>query len=71
MGLPTFHGMGFLLQVTYPLAMGREVVVYPPQYPAPPVVAHAQNVYEAAKATECTALLALPSFVEASLLNYK
>ncbi|KIP12212.1 hypothetical protein PHLGIDRAFT_508051 [Phlebiopsis gigantea 11061_1 CR5-6] len=62
MGLPTFHGMGFLLQVTYPLAVGREVVVYPPQYPAPPVVARPENVYEAAKATECTALLALPSF---------
>ena len=32
--------------------------------PAPPVVAHPQNVYEVSKLGQCTALLALPSFIE-------
>ena len=64
MGLPTFHAMGLLLQVTYPLSVGREVVVYAPQYPAPPVVPHPQNVYEVSKLADCTAMLALPSYVE-------
>ena len=66
MGLPSFHAMGLLLQLTFPLATGREVVVYTPQWPAPPVVAHPQNVYEVAKLMKCTALLALPSYIEVS-----
>ncbi|GJE98682.1 putative NRPS-like protein biosynthetic cluster [Phanerochaete sordida] len=65
MGLPTFHAMGLLLQLTYPLSVGREVVVYTPQYPEPPVVPHPQNVYEVSKLAGCTAMLALPSYVEA------
>lgn len=64
MGLPTFHAMGMLLQLSYPLSTGNEVVVYTPQFPAPPVVPHPQNIYEVALTTGCTALLALPSFVE-------
>ena len=28
MGLPSFHAMGLLLQLTFPLATGREVIVY-------------------------------------------
>lgn len=64
MGLPSFHAMGLLLQLTCPLARGREVVVYTPQHPSPPVIAHPQSVYEVAKLTRCTALLALPSYVE-------
>lgn len=43
---------------------GREVVVYPPQDPAPPIIGHPRSVYEIAKATQCNALVALPSFVE-------
>ncbi|EKM52251.1 uncharacterized protein PHACADRAFT_260494 [Phanerochaete carnosa HHB-10118-sp] len=69
MAPPTFHSMGLLLQLTYPLATGREVVIYTPQDPAPPVVPHPQNVYEVAKLAKCTALLAMPSFVEAWTLS--
>ncbi|EKM52250.1 uncharacterized protein PHACADRAFT_211524 [Phanerochaete carnosa HHB-10118-sp] len=69
MGPPTFHPMGLLLQATYPLVTGREVVIYTPQHPAPPVVPHPQNVYEVAKLAKCTALLAVPSFVEAWSLS--
>ena len=67
MGMPSFHGMGLLLQLHLPLSTAREVVVYTPQWPAPPVVAHAQNVYEVAKLTKCTALLALPSFIQVQI----
>jgi acyl-CoA synthetase (AMP-forming)/AMP-acid ligase II len=66
MGLPTFHGMGLLLQLTVPLNTGQPVVVYTPQNPAPPVIAHAQNVYEVSKAAKCNAVFALPSYVEVS-----
>ncbi|EKM60508.1 uncharacterized protein PHACADRAFT_246502 [Phanerochaete carnosa HHB-10118-sp] len=65
MGLPSFHAMGLLLQMINPLATGREVVVYTPQYPAPPVVPNTQNVYEVAKLAKCTGMVALPSFIEA------
>ena len=68
MGLPTFHTIGLLLQLTYPLSTGREVIVNTPQWPAPPVVAHPQNVYEVAKLAKCTALFALPSFLQVRLL---
>lgn len=69
MGAPTFHAMGMLLQLTYPLSTGREVVIYTPQYPAPPVVPHPQNVYEVSKLAQCTALSATPSFVDVRLLR--
>ena len=64
MGLPTFHGMGLLLHLTYPLVVGRGVVVYTPQDPAPPVIAHAQNVYEVSKLAGCNGIFALPTYVE-------
>ena len=65
MGLPPFHAMGIMLQLIHPLATGAEIVVFAPRAPAPPAVAHPQNVYEVAKLARCTALLALPSFIEA------
>ncbi|KIP12189.1 hypothetical protein PHLGIDRAFT_371020 [Phlebiopsis gigantea 11061_1 CR5-6] len=65
MGMPTFHTMGMLLHLAYPLSTGNEVVVYTPQHPAPPVIAHPQSTYAVCKAMRCDALMALPSFVEA------
>lgn len=69
MGLPSFHGMGLLLQLAYPLISGREAVVFAPQDPAPPIVPHPRNVYEVSKKTGCTALVALPSYVEVRVLS--
>ena len=70
MGLPTFHGMGLLLQLAFPLAFCKEVAVYTPQDPAPPVIPHAQNVYEVSKMMGCNAVFALPSYVEVCLGLY-
>ena len=64
MSMPTFHTMGMLLHLAYPLSTGNEVVVYTPQHPAPPVIAHPQSTYAVCKAMRCDALIALPSFVE-------
>ena len=64
MGLPTFHALGFLLQVCYPMCTGKPVVVHAPQYPSPPTVAHPQNILEVARMAQCTALVVLPSFLE-------
>lgn len=64
MGLPSFHAIGLLLQLTYPLAMGRGVVVYTPQYPDPPILPHAQNMYEVAKMTRCNGIFAVPAFIQ-------
>ncbi|EKM50011.1 uncharacterized protein PHACADRAFT_130503 [Phanerochaete carnosa HHB-10118-sp] len=67
MGLASFHTLGIMLQLIHPLATGAEVVVYTPQYPEPPVVAHPQNAYEVAKLAKCNALAVSPSFIEAWL----
>lgn len=64
MGLPTFHGMGILLQLCFPLCTAQDVVVFAPQYPAPPVIPHHRNIYEACSSSGCDALIALPSYVE-------
>jgi acyl-CoA synthetase (AMP-forming)/AMP-acid ligase II len=64
MGLPSFHAIGLQLQLTYPLAMGRGVVVYTPQYPDPPILAHAQSVYEVSKMAGCNGIFAIPAFIE-------
>ncbi|EKM59937.1 uncharacterized protein PHACADRAFT_206156 [Phanerochaete carnosa HHB-10118-sp] len=64
MGLASFHSLGIVLQLIHPLATGAEVVVYTPQYPAPPVVAHPQNAYEVAKLAKCNALTVPPSFID-------
>ncbi|GJE99727.1 acetyl-CoA synthetase-like protein [Phanerochaete sordida] len=65
MGLPSFHALGVMLQLIHSLATGAEVVVFTPQHPAPPVVAHPQSVYEVSQLGECAAMLALPTFIEA------
>ncbi|GJF00089.1 acetyl-CoA synthetase-like protein [Phanerochaete sordida] len=65
MALPTFHAMGFMMQLVHPLATGTAVAVYTPQDPAPPVVAQPQTVYEVSKLCKCTAVLVPPSFIEA------
>ena len=64
MGLPTFHGMGILFQLCYPLCSSQAVVVNAPQYPDPPVFPNPQSMYELCKTAECTAVIALPSFIE-------
>jgi hypothetical protein len=66
MGLPTFHGMGLILQIANPLVTGQPVVVHTPQDPAPPIIPHAQNVYEVSRAAKCNAIFSLPSYIEVS-----
>ncbi|GJE96032.1 acetyl-CoA synthetase-like protein [Phanerochaete sordida] len=64
MGLPTFHGMGILFQLCYPLCSSQAVVVNAPQYPDPPIFPNPQSMYELCRMAECTAVIALPSFIE-------
>ena len=64
MGLPTFHAIGLFLQAAHPLAVGRSVVVFTPQYPDPPTIAHAQSVYGVSRAAGCNGIFAIPSFIE-------
>ncbi|KIP12187.1 hypothetical protein PHLGIDRAFT_62555 [Phlebiopsis gigantea 11061_1 CR5-6] len=63
-GLPTFHSMGLVLQIFYPLCTSRPVAVFTPQYPAPPLTPNAKAVIEACKLTGCQGLVAPPSFIE-------
>lgn len=67
MGLPTFHGMGILFQLCYPLCSSQAVVVNASQYPDPPVFPNPQSMYDLCKMTECSAVIALPSFIEVGL----
>ncbi|KAJ3555784.1 hypothetical protein NM688_g2384 [Phlebia brevispora] len=64
MALPTFHTIGVWMQIIAPLTSGQPIALYPPQYPAPPVVPNADNVLEYSKLTGCTGVPAVPSFVE-------
>ena len=68
MGLPTFHGMGFFLQLMQPLVMATPIVVFTPQDPDPPIVPNPQNVFEVARLAQCNAFIAAPSFVEVGSL---
>ena len=64
MGLPTFHSMGLLLQMFFPLCSSQAVAVFTPQHPEPPVVPTPVNIYEACKATKSEGVIATPSFIE-------
>ena len=64
MGLPTFHSMGLILQVFFPLATSHAVAVFAPQYPSPPIVSSPKSILDVAKITKCEGLIAPPSFVE-------
>lgn len=63
-GLPTFHILAFAWQMCFPLLTAQRMVIYAPQYPAPPVVPDPQSVLEVTKRLECTAVVTLPSFIE-------
>ncbi|THH28492.1 hypothetical protein EUX98_g5704 [Antrodiella citrinella] len=62
--LPTFHTMGIMMQFYFPLASGRHVGVYAPQAPHPPVVPTPQNILDTCKATDCNAIVIIPSIIE-------
>ncbi|KAI0079020.1 acetyl-CoA synthetase-like protein, partial [Panus rudis PR-1116 ss-1] len=64
MTLPTFHTMGFYLQVFTPMVSGVPVAIYTPQAPAPPVIPTPQNVFDVAKLTGCTGIPVVPSYLE-------
>ena len=64
LSLPTFHAMGMIVQLMYPLLSGCPVVLFAPQWPAPPVVPHLQNTLRIARLCGCTAMSVVPSFLE-------
>ncbi|KAJ3525806.1 hypothetical protein NM688_g8348 [Phlebia brevispora] len=65
MHLPTFHTIGFYMQLYSPLVSGYAIAVFAPQAPASPIVPNPRNVLEAARVTGCTGVPTVPAFVEA------
>ncbi|TCD66635.1 putative NRPS-like protein biosynthetic cluster [Steccherinum ochraceum] len=64
LALPTFHTMGFNMQLCAPLVSGRFGAVYPPQAPEPPIIPTAQNLISGSRATGCSGMMSVPAFVE-------
>ena len=67
--LPPFHTLGMYVQLFYPIASLKSVSVYAPtSYHDPtiaPVFPNTQNTIEAIQRTKATALVVVPSFLEA------
>lgn len=66
--LPTYHMAGLFMQLCYPLGSAQAVAVFPPRHPSLPELPHSQNVYEVCKLAECTGVVAVPVFIEVSML---
>ncbi|KAL6302718.1 hypothetical protein BKA93DRAFT_736353 [Sparassis latifolia] len=64
MALPPFHTMGLTHQVLCPLASGEPTCIFAPRAPAPAVVPTPENTIEAARQTQATAIVSVPTFVE-------
>ncbi|EPQ57834.1 acetyl-CoA synthetase-like protein [Gloeophyllum trabeum ATCC 11539] len=62
---PTFHTFGLYMQVYNNLVTGFSTAVFPPKYPAPPVIPTPENTLAALKATGSNTAIAVPSFFEA------
>lgn len=69
MSVVTFHSMGILFQVVYPLMSSQPITLFEPQWPAPPIVPNPRNTVEAGRLTGATGLIATPSFLEVSLTH--
>lgn len=70
MAMPTFHTMGIYMQLLLPLVSGQYIALYTPKAPEAPVVPNPQNVIEVAKITGCTAVGAVPSFIEVCISSF-
>ncbi|EPQ57831.1 acetyl-CoA synthetase-like protein [Gloeophyllum trabeum ATCC 11539] len=62
---PTFHTFGLYMQLYSGLVTGFATSVFPPKYPAPPVIPTPENTLAALKATGSNTAIAVPSFFEA------
>ncbi|GJE92597.1 acetyl-CoA synthetase-like protein [Phanerochaete sordida] len=65
LGLPPFHTMGLVQHVLYPLLSARAAACFALRHPAPPVVPHARNVLDVARACKCDGVFAVPAMLEA------
>ncbi|KAJ3543082.1 hypothetical protein NM688_g5900 [Phlebia brevispora] len=65
MPLPTFHAMGVLAQLVYPLMSSQPITLFEPQWPGPPIVPNIRNTLEISKLANCNGLMIAPAFVEA------
>ena len=66
--LSTFHAMGIISQLYIPLAAGCPAAHFAPQHPATPVIPTPRNTLDTAKMMGCTAIVAIPMFIEARLV---
>jgi acyl-coenzyme A synthetase/AMP-(fatty) acid ligase len=64
LSLPTFHAMGVLFHVLYPLLTGYPTAMYTPQAPAPPIVTAPDVALRALKDVGANIVLVAPAFLE-------
>ncbi|KAH7928011.1 putative aminoadipate reductase [Leucogyrophana mollusca] len=69
MSLPSFHTLGFYIQLYTPMISLTGVAIYPPtSYHDPnatPVIPNSENILESTKRTKSSSLVVVPSFLEA------
>ena len=66
MHLPTFHTIGYYMQLYSPLTSGYPIAVFTPQYPKSPVVPNPRNIIEICRLCGVTGIPTVPAFVEVS-----
>ncbi|TFK51599.1 acetyl-CoA synthetase-like protein [Heliocybe sulcata] len=64
MALPSFHTLGFTMQILLPLVTGKRIALFRPQFPSEPVHPNPDNTMEALISSNSTSVIAVPSFFE-------
>lgn len=67
MSLPSFHAVGFWIQMIVPLYVGSSIATYPPIVKKPqmlPVQATPDNIIEHLKRTRCDAYFSMPVLLQ-------
>jgi hypothetical protein len=67
LSLPTFHAMGMLCHLLYPLFTGYPTAMYQPQSPRPPVVTGPQIAMNALRRVGANFIFVVPAFLEVSI----
>jgi hypothetical protein len=63
-GMPSFHTMGVIFQLIYPLYTGRPAANFTPTYPRPPTITTPETVLEALEALKPNYAFVVPSLLE-------
>ncbi|KZT20031.1 putative nonribosomal peptide synthetase [Neolentinus lepideus HHB14362 ss-1] len=68
--LPSFHTLGFTMQIMLPLTTGKRIALFRPQFPDAPINPNPDITMEALMSSGSTSVIAVPSFFE-SWVNSK